>query len=168
MRIRTALPDDLDGMHGIVRAAIRHMETQGIKQWDAQYPSEQVLSRDIRCGHAHVLEQDRQIAGVIVLDDEQPPEYDMVHWSYLGRALVVHRLAVHPGYQRRGLAMRLMDFAESRTDSGGYDCIRLDAYTGNPAAFLLYEARGYRRAGLVQFRMGPFYCYEKDFRRPVK
>jgi ribosomal protein S18 acetylase RimI-like enzyme len=55
-----------------------------------------------------------------------------------------------------------MDFAEKTAAVEGYDCMRLDAFTNNTAALILYENRGYRKAGVVRFRKGEFYCYEKS------
>ncbi len=54
-----------------------------------------------------------------------------------------------------------MHFVEQYAEVHGYDVIRLDAFTRNPAAVRLYEGRGYRKAGIVSFRKGPFYCFEK-------
>jgi ribosomal protein S18 acetylase RimI-like enzyme len=56
-----------------------------------------------------------------------------------------------------------MDFAERFARDRGFPCIRLDAYTGNPAALALYRRRGYHCAGQVFFprRDLPFDCYEK-------
>ena len=54
-----------------------------------------------------------------------------------------------------------MDFAEEKAATENYDCIRLDAFTRNLAAFTLYENRGYRKAGIVRFRKGEFFCYER-------
>ena len=79
-------------------------------------------------------------------------------WNYPGRALVIHRLTIDPAFHRRGLAGRLMDFAEEFALTQRYDCIRLDAFTRNPAAFGLYDRRGYRKAGVVRFRKGDFFC----------
>ena len=98
---------------------------------------------------------------MMVLNEEQQPEYAEVSWEYPGRALVIHRLTIAPAFQRRGLATRLMDFAEEMAFAEGYNCIRLDAFTRNPAAFGLYERRGYRKAGVVRFRKGDLFCYEK-------
>jgi hypothetical protein len=55
-----------------------------------------------------------------------------------------------------------MDFAEHGAISDGYNAIRLDAFRQNPVAVALYERRGYRNAGVVLFRKGPLYCYEKQ------
>ncbi len=161
MKIRLAYPDELEALHGIVKAATRHMDEQGIPQWDEIYPSREILSKDVEKQELHVIEVRDCVAGLIVINDDQSPEYATVQWRYPGRALVVHRLTIHPAYQRNRLATRLMDFAEETAVTKRYDCIRLDAFTRNPAAFTLYENRGYRNAGTVRFRKGEFYCYEK-------
>jgi ribosomal protein S18 acetylase RimI-like enzyme len=161
MRIRPAYIEELDVLHGIVRDATRHMDEQGIPQWDEMYPNKAILLKDIERQEMHVIEPDGQVAGFIVINEDQSPEYAAVEWTYPGRTLVVHRLTIAPTYQRRGLATRLMDFAEETAAIQGYSCIRLDAFKHNPAAFTLYENRGYRKAGLVRFRKGEFFCYER-------
>jgi ribosomal protein S18 acetylase RimI-like enzyme len=161
MRIRLAYIEELDVLHGIVRNATRLMDEHGIPQWDEVYPNRTVLKKDIERQEMHVIEPDGQVAGFIVINEDQSPEYAAVEWAYHGRTLVVHRLTIAPAYQRRGLAMLLMDFTEEFAAIQGYNCIRLDAFTRNPTAFSLYENRGYRKAGVVRFRKGEFYCYEK-------
>jgi ribosomal protein S18 acetylase RimI-like enzyme len=164
MKIRFACPEELDILHGIVRVATRQMDEQGIPQWDEIYPNKDILSQDLNRRDMHIIEVRDQAAGFIVMNEDQSPEYASIQWMYPGRALVIHRLTILPAYQRNGLATQLMDFAEEKAAIGGYDCIRLDAFTRNPAAFNLYQNRGYRKAGVVQFRKGEFYCYEKKIK----
>jgi ribosomal protein S18 acetylase RimI-like enzyme len=163
-RIRLASPDDLDTALDVVRAATRHMDSRGIHQWDEIYPDGLTLSEDIRKGHMWVMEVDGQIAGLISIDNEQPTEYRNVSWRYHGQAVVIHRLTIHPGHQRQGLASRMMEFAEDIAEKHGCAAIRLDAYTQNPAATALYERLGYEKAGTVRFRKGDFFCFEKPVR----
>ena len=165
MRIRPACPGELETLHGIVQDATRHMDEQGILQWDEVYPNKDILSKDVDRSELYVIEVEGQVAGIVVLNEEQSPEYEAVQWMYPGRALVIHRLTIHPARQGKGMATRLMDFAEETAVIKGYHCIRLDAFTRNPAAFRLYEKRGYRRAGIVHFRKGEFFCYEKAIGR---
>jgi ribosomal protein S18 acetylase RimI-like enzyme len=137
------------------------MDEQGIPQWDDIYPSKAILNADIQNRQMYLIEAEGRVAGLTVINEDQSPEYAGVAWKYDGRALVVHRLTIHPNFQRQKLASRLMDFAEQTAAAENYDCIRLDAFTRNPAAFAMYEKRGYRRAGIVRFRKGDFYVYEK-------
>ncbi len=159
--IRPANMTDLESVITIVGNAVRFMDAQGIYQWDHIYPDRATLRADIENRHMHVIEHNGSPAGLTVLNEVQSPEYADVSWAYSGRIIVVHRLTIDPGHQRRKLASQLMDFAEREAASWGYAAIRLDAFTMNPAAIALYERRGYRRAGLVHFRKGPFFCYEK-------
>ncbi|MBI5603361.1 MAG: GNAT family N-acetyltransferase [Deltaproteobacteria bacterium] len=161
MKINLARLGELDVLHGIIRAATRKMDEQGISQWDEVYPSRSLLKDDIEKQQMYVLGAGKQKAGMMVLNEEQSPEYAAVDWKFSGRALVIHRLTIDPAFQRRGLASRLMDFAEEFAFTERYNCIRLDAFRRNPAAFGLYERRGYRKAGAVRFRKGEFFCYEK-------
>ena len=156
---------DLDAVMVIIHKATRHMDDQGILQWDNIYPSKSILQSDIERQHMHVIENERHIAGLITLNEDQSPEYSDVSWSYPGKALVVHRLTIDPEHQSKKLATKLMDFAEKEAASKGYNTIRLDAFTQNHAAVTLYERRGYRNAGTVRFRKGIFFCFEKNLNR---
>lgn len=164
MTIRLARMKDLEVSHAIVKEATRHMDEQGIPQWDDIYPDKTTLLRDIKKQEMHVIEQDSRTVGIIVLNEDQSPEYASIPWKYEGLVLVVHRLTISPAHQSRGLASCLMKFAEDAAAIRSYNCIRLDAFTQNPAAITLYDKRGYRKAGTVHFRKGEFFCYEK----PIK
>lgn len=161
MTIRLAREQDLVVSHAIVRDATKYMDEQVIPQWDEIYPDKAALRQDIERQELYVIEQDGRAVGTVVINDDQSLEYASIPWTYIGRALVVHRLTISPAYQRCGLASRLMKFAEDTATIRGYDCIRLDAFTQNPATFTLYDKLGYRKAGIVRFRKGEFFCYEK-------
>ena len=162
--IAPARTTDLGAVLDVVRTATSHMESQGIHQWDEIYPDEATLQRDIEKQHLHVIRVNGEIAGMVTINDEQPPEYKNVQWKYSGKALVVHRLTIAPSRQRLGLATCLMRFAGEMAERRGYDTIRLDAFTKNPGAIALYERLGYEKAWTVQFRKGPFHCFEKPVR----
>ena len=161
MTIRLARKEDLEASHAIVKDATKHMDEQGIPQWDEIYPDKATLRQDIERQEMYVIEQNGLAVGIVVINDEQSPEYASITWTYAGRVLVVHRLTISPAHQRCGMASRLMKFAEDTAIIQGYDCIHLDAFTQNPAAFTLYDKLGYRKAGIVRFRKGEFHCYEK-------
>ncbi len=166
MRIRPGVREEVDEIYRIAVSATREMDSQGISQWDDVYPSREMLTDDIAAQHLHVLESDNQMAGFLVIDEDQSPEYSEVDWQYAGQALVVHRLTIDPAFQGRGLGKRLMHFAEDTATTNGYHCIRLDAFIYNPTALALYNGLGYRKAGIVHFRKGPFQCYEKQIALP--
>jgi GNAT superfamily N-acetyltransferase len=163
-RVRPANARDLDPLLALLRACIDEMRAHGIEQWDEVYPARSTLSADIESAAGYVAApSDGELAGYLVLNDQQNAEYSRVDWSIpSGRPAVVHRLMVHPARQHQGLGRLLMRFAERRAAELGYSVIRLDAFTANPRALRLYEALGYRDAGAVTFRKGIFRCFEKS------
>lgn len=158
--IRKADNGDLGGILSLVERAVKNMLGQNILQWDHTYPAG-VLPNDAKAGQLFLIEAEGVPAGIMVLNEEQAPEYASVSWTCSGKILAVHRLVVDPAHQGKRLASRLMDFAESEAALRGYDCIRLDTFSGNPMAIRLYEGRGYLKAGTVSFRDMDFFCYEK-------
>ena len=147
-------------MCAIVARAIGALEAEGIYQWDEHYPSREVLGEDIDARHMHVIRVDGEVVGFVTLDDEEPDEYQSLAWRYPAPALVVHRLTIDPPYQRSGLARRLMEFTQSEASARGYGSIRLESFVANRRACSLYERSGYRKVGVIEFRAGPFCCYE--------
>lgn len=172
LSIRPGSETDLDALVVLLQECVAAMREAGIDQWDEVYPTRTHLLADVRANTLYVGSMDSHapagaagvagIAGVIVVNDYQDPEYAEVPWTLnAGRVAVVHRLMVAPRYQRRGIARALMACAEERALELGYAVIRLDAFTNNPRALHLYETLGYRDAGCVMLRKGPFRCFEK-------
>jgi len=163
-RIELASIGDAPAVMDLITLCMREMHANGIDQWDDIYPNLQVVEAGARAGSLYAIRHEGPMVATVCLDDVQPEEYKPLAWQVTeGKALVIHRLCVHPDWRRHGLARRLMDFAESLAAERGYGSIRLDSYTGNPRAQSLYEGRGYRRVGQVRFprRRLPFDCFER-------
>lgn len=159
--------DALDYIMMMISTVIKQMESEGIFQWNMDYPGRELVQKDIANGTLWGLRSREQILGIVTLNEEQPMEYMDVPWRIQnGSILVIHRLAVHPDSQHQGIARKLLDHAEKYALEKEYCSIRLDAYSANPRALGLYERRGYLRVGEVRFpsRSHPFYCYEKLLR----
>ena len=164
MEIVRAKVGDITEILDLVQECIKDMNTHGIDQWNEQYPPHEIFISDIETGSLLTIKDEERIVGIIVLSEEQDEEYKQVDWTdKFGKVLVVHRLSVHPKWQRRGIAGKLMDYAESFAKENGYSSIRLDTYCGNPRSLKLFEKRGYeRKPGHIFFPEceDPFYCYE--------
>jgi len=163
LAIRPAVSSELDEVMRLVRACIEDMRERGIEQWDEIYPARDIFALDLRAGSLYTAWLDAgALAGVFTLDEYQSPEWAAVPWTILGvRVAVVHRLMVEPGYQRRGFARQLMQFAENEASRLGFEAMRLDAFSLNPQALRLYQTLDYREAGTGRLRKGIFHCFEK-------
>ena len=133
--------------------------SKGISQWDENYPDLETIKSDIQRGELFKCVIDDVIVGIVVLNENQDPEYSELNWltSDESRNLVIHRLAVHPKHQGKGIARKLMDFAEEKAKSDRYDSIRLDTFSQNKRNQKFYDNRGYQRTGEV------YLSYRTDF-----
>ncbi len=140
------------------------MRARGIFQWNEAYPTEAAFLNDLARGELWVYDSGSGPMGCLVLSEHMDSEYQTVFWKTPDQgARYVHRLAVNPEWQRRGLGSRLMDFAEDLARSEGAGAIRLDTFSRNEGNQRFYEKRGYKRLGSVYFpnqSAYPFYCYE--------
>lgn len=125
--LRPATPHDVAAIEAIVEAAYSpYIERIGRKPG----PMLEDYGRRVEVGGVHVLDNDGQIQGFIILQDTDS-------------ALLLDNLAVAPQAQGLGLGRVLMDFAERQAIDAGYSAIRLytnEAMTENLA---LYTRRGY-------------------------
>jgi ribosomal protein S18 acetylase RimI-like enzyme len=164
MQIERAALSAALGVMQVITLCVAHMRAQGIYQWDEIYPNLQVVEEGARSGSLFVIRQEGGCVASVCLNELQPEQYRSLPWRCTqGRALVIHRLCVHPEWQRRGAGRHLMDFTESFAREHGFSGLRLDCYTGNPRALALYERRGYQRVVQASFprRELPFDCFEK-------
>lgn len=162
--IRSAKEIDIPQLLEITGACAVAMQQKNIYQWTEAYPDAGTLLRDISRKELWVLEENLAVVGCVVLSAIMDNEYKSVPWPLEKQeARYVHRLAVHPNLQRKGLGGKLMAFAENQAKKQGALALRLDTFSRNARNQQFYEARGYRRCGTVYFpnqSAYPFYCYE--------
>lgn len=163
LSIAPATFEDVEALLTLVRACIRQMRSEGIEQWDDEYPDRATIETDVRSRTLFVALYRGATVGTFVLNDVQEAEYGSVPWQFTSPpTAVVHRLMVLPTMEHQGFAQALMKFAEARAVLLGYRTIRLDAFAENPRALRLYQRLGYHDAGQVLFRKGHFRCFEKE------
>lgn len=163
--IRLGKPEDVDAVTALTRACGKHLRENGIDQWDENYPDRDSLLRDAETETLFVYSEAETIIAVVVLNQTQDEEYDQIEWltDDSSKNLVVHRLAVDPNHQGKGIARKLMDFAENYAKEQKYDSIRLDTFSQNPRNQRFYLNRGYKELGSVFLKYKkehPYFCYE--------
>ena len=164
MTIRLGRPGDVPAIMRIVRAVVPLMRASGNLQWDDVYPNPAVFDKDIELSQLWVAEIDGWLAGVVALTTEQSPEYVQAGWDIEVPSIVVHRLAVDPAFQGRGVAIALIQQAEVVAQAKNVDRVRVDTNTQNQVTQRLLPKLGYGLSGEIglEFRPGlRFFCYEK-------
>ena len=157
--------NEVDAIVQLTKACGQHMRDNGIDQWDEQYPARAIIENDIRTETLFAYRKNGNVVGIVVLNESQDEEYGEIDWSTSDndKNIVVHRLAVHPSQQGKGIGRMLMDFAEQWARDHHYDAIRLDTYSQNARNQRFYTNRGYNDLGAVflQYKkQHPYYCYE--------
>lgn len=167
MNYRKAEESDLTEICLLVEAAIAEMEKNGIFQWDEIYPTTEDFLSDIKATSLFVgLEKSEKdgkdkIAVIYALNKDCDDEYKKAAWSFDGDYRVIHRLCVHPDFQRRGIARETLLHIEKQAVSLGAKSLRLDVFSQNPRSLALYEKAGYSKTGEALWRKGLFYLMEK-------
>jgi len=164
MQVRLATHTDIEAIMALVRRAVPLMRASGNLQWDEKYPNAEVFQRDVSLNQLWVAEIYGQIAGVSAITRDQEPEYATVGWNIEEPAIVVHRLAVDPNFQGKGVAMTLMEQAEKVAIEQGITVLRVDTNVNNAATQKLFPKLGYTLSGEIKLSYRPglrFLGYEK-------
>lgn len=165
MDIQLSKPDQVDEIFKLLQDCGEHMRSQGIFQWNENYPLKSNVIADIENQSLYCYTDQNKVLGIVVIDENQSPEYADLPWKFNALPiLVVHRFAVSPAAQGKGIGKKLMDFALDFAISNQYQSIRLDAYSGNARTLKFYKNRGYTKVGEIYFpyRTEHFDCFEKS------
>lgn len=162
--IRAAKISEIPDILTITKACAKKMSSLGIYQWNEHYPSKKVFEHDIQRNELFVFEENSNSIGVIVISTFKDVEYEAAHWrNKKENAIYIHRLAVHPDYQSKGYAQKMMDFAENYARENNFSSVRLDTFSQNTRNQAFYTQRGYQKLEAIYFPKQseyPFYCYE--------
>ncbi|MFW5437211.1 GNAT family N-acetyltransferase [Paenibacillus apiarius] len=166
MTIHRAVQSELDDVLALVRECVEQMHSQGVDQWDEDYPNARILMEDIRLGRMFTYRDGEEIVGMMTLDENQEEQFEAISWrDEGGRALIAHRLAVKPSHQGQGIAKMMLAFADSYAQEQGYSSLRFDSYSKNTKAVELYKRLGYEVRGEIMYPVleSPFFVFEKHW-----
>ena len=162
--IRAGSIFDVDSILDITKSCATHMIENGVYQWNEHYPDRESFVNDAKNNELYIYSENKKIVACISLCDKMDDVYLPVKWKTKnGNNLYIHRLAVHPDFQKKGVGKSLMDFAEKYAREKKYISVRLDTFSVNKRNLKFYESRGYQQLEGVYFPRQsefPFYCYE--------
>ena len=167
MSLRLAVSDDVPYVMEIIRKVLPRMHAAGNYQWDEYYPTEATFQKDIKNDTLYVFDKAGVIKGCIVADDNHAYAYDDIPWA-LARfdCLALHRLAVDPDFQGRGLAQKILNGVIEEGKAKGYYGIHTDTSMENKPMQQLFEKLGFEFRGKLNLdeNLDNWYAaYEKTF-----
>ena len=162
--IRRGVHEDLMPILKITKNCAVKMDAMGIYQWNENYPNRNAFIDDIKNNELLVFTKGALLVGCIALCTKMDHVYKNVKWLTKDvKSLYIHRLAVDPQFQKKGIGKKLMDYAEDFAKKNNFISVRLDTFSKNKNNMRFYERRGYKRLEEVFFpeqSKFPFYCYE--------
>lgn len=161
--IRKGRIEDIGMIIEMIANTAKVMKRENNDQWDEKYPSPDIIIEDIKAGTLYVFEEGKRVTGTITIDNNEPLEYKGISWRNEGPAYTFHRLAVNPLERGKGIASRLINFAEKIALENNIAYIKVDTYSLNVKAQGLFLKKGYRKVGELYFqgKRHPFFCYDK-------
>ncbi len=149
MIIRKASPDQFPDVREFYYAVIDGIgDSDDSAGWKKDiYPTQESLLSFINSGELHIAVENEKIIGAMVLNHQYNDGYRTVPWTVHvedSAVTVIHILAVHPKYVRKGYAKKLVQYAIDHARRNGQKVIRLDVLKGNLAAKKLYITMGFR------------------------
>lgn len=163
--IRRGKKEDLKSIMKMVEATIVMMREEQNDQWDELYPTLNDFEQDLQNQSLYILEENGGIMGSITITQNLPIEYNQssILWRKIEQAYTTYRLVVDPAARGRGVATKLILFAEEIAKQNGTPYLKIDTYALNKQAQKLFQKNGFHKAGEMAYggKKWPFYCYDK-------
>jgi ribosomal protein S18 acetylase RimI-like enzyme len=153
-RIGHATEEDLDEMESLYNSLHDHLQTNtNYPGWiRGVYPTRETAAVGINNNTLFLLKIKNEIAGSMILNHAPEDAYAKATWGIdinYENIIVIHSLAVHPKYSKRGIGKLLMDYAKTYSIEQKMKAIRLDVSIHNTPAIKLYEESGYQYVATI-------------------
>lgn len=162
--IRQARKGDLDDIMQVIEDARASLGARGIDQWQDGYPDSRAIVLDIERGEGFVVcQSDYVVAYVTIVFRGESAYDDLRGGQWLGNApyVVVHRLSVRRGFERRGLATLMMRYAERCAKDRGVCYFRIDTHRDNTYMLQMLNKFDFVYCGIVYYDHGERIAFEK-------
>ena len=151
--IELATEKDLEHIQTLFQQGKAFLKSQGIDQWQNDYPSKDDAAKDVATHKGWCLIKDSKIVGYACLDADGEPSYDTLKGKWLDNLpyLVVHRMVIDDTYKHQGLARTFFAEIDKYAISNNIFSIRIDTDDANMIMKQLIKASGYTYCGTIWF-----------------
>lgn len=152
MKIRKTVRDDIDGILSIIEETRRYFRHEGIDQWQGEYPSRDVIERDISADESYVCEIDGRVCGFCAIVGGVDPSYVKIYegeWKNGREYLALHRVAVSAECKGKGVAAAFVERAVLIAREKGILDIKCDTHEDNRNMRRMLEKNGFEYCGII-------------------
>jgi len=151
-RVLQAGQQHAEQVSGVLQEAANWLRDRDMPMWRADELSEPRIAADVNAGLFFMAECDREVAGVMKFQLEDPLFWPDVPKS---ESAFVHRLAVRRKFAGSGVSSALLRWAVERASSLGRHYVRLDCEASRTRLRAFYEGFGFRHHSNSQ--VGPYF-----------
>ena len=155
MMIRKATYPEIPQLMQIFEGAKLIMRKSGnMHQWAGNYPTEEIIRKDIDAGNCFVMCVGDEIIGTMALIPGPDPTYAVIdgEWPDEAPYYVIHRIATaSPG---RNIARYMFDWAFDYISSAGCKVIRIDTHKDNCIMKHILGKYGFSMCGVIWLEDG--------------
>lgn len=157
MEFRKSTKEDLKEIMEIIKQAQSYFKSQGIDQWQNNYPNERVINNDILNGESYVLVMDDKVVGTTVVSFKPEKTYESIvdgKWLTKGEYGVIHRIAIDNRYKGTGFAHKIIKYVEELCISKDIKSIKVDTHEDNIVMQSLLNKNNFKYCGVVYLEDG--------------
>lgn len=166
MTLRKGRLTDIERVMDIKTKVLPLMISSGNTQWSEDYPDRERFTKDMEEGSLYVYDEDG-IKGFVVVDDDHPEPYKKVSWRVpREESKAMHRMAVDPDAEGKGIAAGMLNAVERLVVNEGYKAVHTDTSLENEKMQHRFERDHYERRGKIRLDDNPgdwYAAYEKIF-----
>ena len=134
MNFRKSTKSDVSKIMEIVKQAQEYFKSQGIDQWQNNYPNDEVINNDINNGESYVMLDGDDIVATTVISFAKEKSYENIldgKWITNGDYGVIHRIAVDNTHKGKGLSHKIIKYAEEVCKQNNIHSIKVDTHEDN-------------------------------------
>ena len=167
MKFRKSTKTDVTRIMEIVKQAQEYFKSQGIDQWQNNYPNEEVINNDINNDESYVMLDEDNIIATTVISFTKEKSYENIidgQWITNGDYGVIHRIAVDNTHKGKGLSHKIIKYAEEVCKQNNVHSIKVDTHEENIPMQSLLKKNGFEYCGIVYLEDGgKRVAFEKTF-----
>ena len=152
MNFRKSTKSDVSKIMEIVKQAQEYFKSQGIDQWQNNYPNDEVINNDINNGESYVMLDGDDIVATTVISFAKEKSYENIldgKWITNGDYGVIHRIAVDNTHKGKGLSHKIIKYAEEVCKQNNIHSIKVDTHEDNILMQSLLKKNGFEYCGIV-------------------
>ena len=167
MEFRKSTMNDMPYIMNIFKQAQNYFKEKNIDQWQNNYPSEDIIRRDINNNDSYVMVDNDKVIATIYISFEEDEDYKNIYegkWISEGDYCVIHRIAVDNTYKGKGIFKNLIKQVEQMCINKNINTIKVDTHEDNLNMQNTLKKNGFKYCGVVYVEGGEKrIAFERNF-----